>query len=170
MNTVVDMVLRTVLAGIGATAVMDTWALLMKRVFGIPTSDWGLVGRWVGHFPRGRFRHDSIAKAAPIRGEAAIGWTTHYLTGIAYAALSLALFGSAWTQAPTLVPALLLGVGTIVAPFFIMQPGMGAGIAASRTPKPVAARLRSLMNHAVFGAGLYVSWLALAWIALAGLG
>ena len=38
--------------------------------------------------------------------------------------------------APTFLPALLVGIGTVAAPFFILQPGMGAGIAASRTPNP----------------------------------
>jgi hypothetical protein len=38
-----------------------------------------------------------------------------------------------------------------------MQPGMGAGIAARRTPRPGAARLQSLVTHAVFGFGLYAA-------------
>lgn len=38
----------------------------------------------------------------------------------------------------------------------------GIGIAASRTPRPNAARLQSLLTHAVFGLGLYVA----AWAAL----
>jgi hypothetical protein len=42
------------------------------------------------------------------------------------------------------------------------QPGLGAGIAASKTPKPNVARLRSLMAHAVFGLGLYLSALVSA--------
>jgi hypothetical protein len=37
---------------------------------------------------------------------------------------------------------------------------MGLGIAASRTPKPNVARLRSLATHTAFGVGLYGS----AWI------
>jgi hypothetical protein len=37
-----------------------------------------------------------------------------------------------------------------------MQPSLGLGIAASRTPKPTRARLKSLATHAVFGLGLYV--------------
>jgi hypothetical protein len=45
----------------------------------------------------------------------------------------------------------------VVAQFFIMQPGMGAGIAASKTPSPAQARLRSIINHTVFGFGLYIS-------------
>ena len=58
---------------------------------------------------------------------------------------------------PTLEPALVLGMATVVAPFFILQPGMGAGIAASKTPNPNNARLHSIINHVVFGVGLYLS-------------
>ena len=53
-------------------------------------------------------------------------------------------------------------LGAIVAPFFIMQPGMGLGIAASKTPKPNLARLRSAVTHTVFGVGLYLSALLTA--------
>lgn len=47
-----------------------------------------------------------------------------------------------------------------------MQPGMGAGIAASRTPNPRAARLQSLVTHAVFGLGLYLAGLATHFLCL----
>jgi hypothetical protein len=39
---------------------------------------------------------------------------------------------------------------------------MGAGVASSRTPTPMKNILRSLLNHAVFGLGLYLSALAIA--------
>lgn len=42
-------------------------------------------------------------------------------------------------------------------PFLIMQPGMGAGLAGSRTAKPAATRLQSLLTHTVFGLGLYAA-------------
>jgi hypothetical protein len=57
---------------------------------------------------------------------------------------------------------MLIGWGTILAPWFVLQPGMGAGIAASRTPNPRAARLRNLATHTVYGIGLYVSAVALS--------
>lgn len=44
---------------------------------------------------------------------------------------------------------------TIAAPWLVMQPGMGAGVAASKTPNPRAARLRNLATHTVYGIGLY---------------
>jgi hypothetical protein len=101
--------------------------------------------------------HEAIAKAAPIPGERALGWTAHYAIGVAFALILLGAFGLAWARHPTPLPALVVGVATVVAPFFLLQPGMGAGIAASRTPAPNTARLRSLLTHTVFGLGLYGS-------------
>ena len=147
--------------GMGATAIMDLWGWLRKRAFGGKGLDYGLVGRWIALMPQGRFRHDNIATAPVKRAERLIGWAAHYLIGIAFAGLLLGLFGAEWATRPTLGPALAVGIGTVAAPFFLMQPGMGAGIAASRTPRPNAARLQSLLTHAVFGLGLYIA----AWAA-----
>ena len=96
-----------------------------------------------------------------MRGERAIGSAAHYLIGIAFAGVLLAICGLAWARQPTLAPALALGMATVAAPFLLMQPGMGAGIAASRTPRPNSARLQSLVTHAVFGVGLYAAGLVL---------
>lgn len=145
------------LIGIGATLVTDLWGIIRKPLLGVAPPDYGLVGRWVGHMARGRFRHQSIAAAAPIRGELYLGWTVHYLIGIAYAALLIGFWGLDWVRHPTPGPALIVGLGTVAAPFLLMQPGMGAGIAASRTPRPAATRLQSLIYHTVFGLGLYAS-------------
>jgi hypothetical protein len=155
MTLQTDDALRVVLIGIGATAVMDAWLLLMKRL-NRPTLNFALVGRWVGHMLRGRWAHDAIAKAPPVRGEHALGWALHYATGIAFAGLLVALSGSAWARSPSLAPALGLGLGTVALPLLVMQPAMGAGIASSRTPTPLKNCLRSVTNHAMFGVGLYL--------------
>lgn len=147
--------LSALLIGTGATVVMDVWAIVRKRLLRIPALDYALVGRWLAHLTRGTFRHESIARAAPVRGERVLGWTAHYAIGIAFAALLLGARGLDWVHHPTIGPALLVGIGSVIAPFFLMQPGMGAGIAASRTPRPGAARVQSLITHTIFGMGLY---------------
>jgi hypothetical protein len=148
----------TLSIGAGATVVMDLWAIARKRLQGVPPPDYGLVGRWLAHMAlSGRLRHDRISASPAVRGERLIGWTAHYLTGISFAALLPVFWGSAWIRQPTIGPALLVGVGTVAAPFLLMQPGMGAGIAASRTPRPAAARLQSLVTHTIFGLGLYAA-------------
>ena len=63
---------------------------------------------------------------------------------------------------PTLLPALLFGVGTVMFPVLRHAASFGLGIAASRTPKPMQARLKSLATHTVFGVGLYVCALAVS--------
>src|SRR3954469_4599385 len=117
-----------VVIGIGATAGMDVWMLLRKWLFGIPPADYGMVGRWFGHMARGRFRHERITAAPPVPHERLIGWTAHYLTGIAFAAILLAICGLDWARHPSVGPAIAVGIATVAAPFLLMQPGMGAGI------------------------------------------
>lgn len=143
--------------GVLATALLDLSALARRRWLATPLPNYGLVGRWLMHMPRGRFRHDSIVAAAPVRGERVVGWIAHYSTGIAFAAMLLALSGAEWIHRPTVLPALLVGIGTVLAPFLLMQPALGAGIAASRAPNPGKARRQSLLTHALFGLCLYVA-------------
>ncbi|QCF24845.1 DUF2938 domain-containing protein [Hydrocarboniclastica marina] len=149
--------LITLFIGIGATAVMDLWGFARKPLLGIARPNYALVGRWIGHMAHGRFRHTSIAASAPVHGEHIIGWTAHYLIGIAFAALLIGICGLAWVRHPTIGPPLAIGIGSVAAPFLLMQPGMGAGIAASRTPRPASARLQSLITHTVFGLGIYAT-------------
>ncbi|SDK42356.1 DUF2938 domain-containing protein [Pseudomonas indica] len=162
--TLLHDIIQIALIGIGATAVMDIWLSLLKRL-GVQTLNIAFIGRWVGHLFRGRFAHAAIAKAQPIPAEWALGWLAHYVIGIAFAGLLVAVFGMNWVANPTLLPAVLVGMGTVVAPLFLMQPAMGAGFAASRTPTPLKNCLRSLANHTVFGLGLFIAALLIDWIA-----
>lgn len=152
---------KAVLIGAGATALLDLWALFLARAFGIAPPNWGLVGRWVGHLPSGRLVHDDIAAAAPVANETAIGWLFHYAVGIAFAAALLAIWGMGWAAAPTLLPALVVGYVTIGCGWFILQPGMGAGIAASKRANATQIRLLNIAGHTVFGFGLFLAALAL---------
>lgn len=157
-----QLLMRAALIGVGATAVMDIWSAVQKHVLGVKTLDYALVDRWIAYLPRGRFRHESITASPRLPGETAIGWTAHYATGIAFALLLLGIWGIEWTYRPTILPALLVGVGGIVFPFFIVQPGLGYGVAESRAPNPAIARFWSLATHSVFGLGLYVTGWATA--------
>lgn len=160
MNPLLQELARIALVGIGATAVMDLWLALLGRL-GVPTLNFAFIGRWAGHLLRGRWKHDAIAKSPPIPGESALGWLVHYGVGIAFAGVMVAIGGTSWMQSPSVLPALAVGMGTVAAPLLVMQPAMGAGIASSRTPTPVKNCLRSLANHTVFGAGLYLAAAAL---------
>ena len=156
MNENIEFAIRTVMVGVGATLVMDAWAALL-RLFGIPSLNFGFLGRWIGHLPEGRWLHTSIAKAEPVKGELLLGWGAHYSIGIAFAALLLATFGLGWARSPTLGPAMLIGMATAVAPLFVLQPALGAGIASSNTAAPLFNSVKSVVTHAVFGFGMYLA-------------
>jgi hypothetical protein len=157
----IEFALRTILIGAGATLVMDAWALLLRQL-GIPSLNFAFLGRWIGHLPRGQWKHESIARATPVRGELLMGWLAHYSIGVTFAALLLSTFGLKWARSPSLFPALLIGLVTVLAPLLVLQPAMGAGIASSRTPAPLFNSLKSLVTHTVYGLGLYLAALATA--------
>jgi hypothetical protein len=154
---------RTILIGAGATLTMDVWAALLRR-FGIPSLRFELLGRWVGNLPRGRWRHADIARTPPVRGERLIGWCAHYLIGIGFAALAVLVHGLGWARAPTLLPALAIGVVTVLAPWLVLGPALGAGAFSSKTARPLWNSCRSLVTHTVFGVGLFIAARATTWL------
>jgi len=158
----IEPLVGAVVVGLGATVVMDLWALFLKRAFNIPLPNYCFVGRWLRHMTDGVFKHPSISAAAEKPAECTIGWIAHYTIGVLFAFALVALTTPQWLQSPTPMPALIFGIVTVGMPFFIMHPSFGLGLAASKAPSPSQARLRSLMNHAAFGVGLYVSALVMS--------
>ncbi|MFG6177860.1 DUF2938 domain-containing protein [Halomonas sp. THAF12] len=157
-----QLMIEAIVIGGGATIFMDIVALLRHRLFGISSLDYAMVGRWLGHLTGGTLIHRPIGKSARIRGESALGWAAHYMIGIAFAAAFLALAGEQWLDQMTLLPPLVFGMLTVLFPFAVLQPCLGAGMAARKMPQPNVARRRSLFAHASFGLGLWVAGLGYA--------
>ncbi len=150
---------RSLVIGVGATVLLDLWAQFL-RLFGMPKPNWGPPGRWFAHLLRGQVAHEDIDKAEPVAGEAAIGWAFHYLVGVLFAVILLTIWGIEWARHPTFGPALIVGLATVGFGWFILQPGMGMGMAASKRPNANQARLFNIAGHIVFAIGLFGSaWL-----------
>jgi hypothetical protein len=149
-------ILKTLLIGIGATLTIDIWASFLK-LFKIKSLDYKYVGRWIGNFPKGKYFHNKIQDTPPIPHELIIGWTVHYLIGITFAFILVAVYGISWLDKPSILPAIIIGIITAAGPFFIMQPAFGFGIASSKLANPNLLRLKSLGTHLIYGIGLYLS-------------
>lgn len=160
MNLTLPTICRVAAIGLAATLLMDLWNLFLRRVFGITSLNYCLLGRWISHMTGGRFAHEHITRAEVRPFECPVGYLAHYSIGMAFA-LVLTLMAPGWLERPTLAPALLFGIGTVALPYFVMQPALGLGVASSRTPSPARARVKSLATHTVFGLGLYLAALAL---------
>jgi hypothetical protein len=150
-----ELLWRSLLIGCGATALMDVWARLLNVAFGIPLPNWAMAGRWFCHMTGGRLFHDDISAAEPWRNELAVGWFMHYAIGVLYAGILLVLAGPEWAAAPTFLPAWILGLVTVGAGWFLMQPGMGSGWAASKRPNAMQIRFLNIAAHTVFALGLW---------------
>src|SRR5262249_50270310 len=147
MSRAAELLFRAALIGIGGTIVLDLWALFMARAMGLSATNWAMVGRWFGDMSRGRVVQATMTHAEPIKREPAVGWIAHYGIGIGYGLLLPVFWGYDWIDRPTFLPPMILAWVLLVAPYFVMMPGMGLGIAGARTPKPDVTRLRSVMGH-----------------------
>ena len=163
MNNLVLSLISTVLIGLGATLTFDLWAIFVKHAFKITPSNICLVGRWLRYMREGTFKHSNIVSAPQKSAECMVGSIAHYIIGVMFAIPFVALVGNSWLQHPTLIPA-IIGVVTVLAPFFIMQPSFGLGFAALKMSNPTQARLRRLMNHTMFVIGLYLFGLLVSWL------
>src|SRR5688572_12588483 len=109
MSDLLEILTRGALIGAGGAALMDAWAWLSRHAFNI----------------RGLDFHQRIASAEPIRGERILGGVAHYSIGVAFALPLLAAWGLDWARSPTVWPPLVIGLVTILAPWFVMQPARG---------------------------------------------
>lgn len=150
-----DLLARSIFIGVVATALLDVWAIFLQRAFGIPRPNWGMVGRWFAHLPRGRFVHADIGASEPVANELTVGWVMHYVVGVVFALALLLWAGPAWSREPTFLPALVVGLVTVGAGWFILQPGLGIGVAASKKPNANQIRMLNIVGHVVFAIGLY---------------
>ncbi len=156
-----EFLLKSILIGAGATAIFDLWVKLLAAL-GLPGGNWTMGGRWFAYIPRGKLVHDGIANSPSLPNETAIGWTMHYVTGIVFAAALILIWGLDWTRAPTIGPALVVGMSTILLGWCVMSPCMGGGIAGQKRPDRWTVRAVQLSNHFVFGLGLWVCALVVA--------
>ena len=150
-----ELLLKGVVIGTGATILMDIWAILLWKVFRQSRPNWAPVGRWFWHLKNGTVFHPDIAQAQPYANELALGWIGHYAVGILYGVILALIVGPAWFAAPTFLPAWILGIVTVGAGWFLLQPGLGIGVAASKLPNANKVRVLNLVSHTVFALGLY---------------
>jgi len=154
MSSTADIFLKATLVGVGGTIVLDLYALMMSRVLGVPATNCNgrpLV-RQYGSWP--------IRSGRAVQGRTG-DWLDRALRNRHWApavrAVGQGLAGATDTPSSDDPRWVLL-----VAPYLMMMPGMGVGIARSRTPKPNVMRLKSVIGHSVFGLGMYATGRLLA--------
>lgn len=150
-----QLVWNGILIGLAATIAMDIWAVALSLFFGQSKPNWAPAGRWFHRVARGHFIHQDLSAIEAFPQEQFVGWFGHYAVGVLYGVIFALIVGASWFATPTFIPAWIFGIVTIGAGWFIMQPGMGFGIAASKTPNPNKVRLLNFAAHTVFALGMF---------------
>lgn len=151
-----DLLIFTLVVGIGSTFALDIWVTLLERLTGLPATNWGMVGRWLDGLSRGQFVLDGTNSTTASGREKAIGWLFHYAVGLAYAFLIPLLWGADVMTTLPVLPFVVIGlVASTAAGLVILYPGMGGGLFASRLPNQAATIVYLIVAHAVFAASQY---------------
>lgn len=157
-----DLIARGAVIGGVATVLLDLWMVALWAFAGQAAPNWGPPGRWLYHLlTGGRMWHDNIGAAEPFAGEVALGWVLHYGVGIAFGVALALMVGPVWFVVPRFLPAFIWGMATIGFGWFLLQPALGLGTAAARTPNPSKVRVLNILGHTVFALGLWGGALAL---------
>jgi hypothetical protein len=143
--------LAITIIGVLACASLDLWQRILLIFFKIPTSNWKLVGRWLLRFLKTRsWVQNDLLKNKEMKNELLIGWLFHYFVAIVYALfyyflVKLELLNYGWADG------LLFGIVSVLVPWFVFMPAMGAGILANRTENPKLACSLAVFSHSIFG-------------------
>lgn len=161
MSIEFNIITQGVVLGTIATVFFHMW-LIGQKLIGRRILNFALLGRWIGHFKSMRFAHTKIANAPEIPFELMIGLIGHYAIGIVIAEFLLLVSSKQWLLEPDIYVAVAVGISTVVLPLLVMQPGMGGGVAFSKTETPLKNCMNSLLNHFVFGICLYMAAMLMA--------
>ncbi|PWA04478.1 DUF2938 family protein [Flavobacterium psychrotolerans] len=150
-------IVKTILIGTGATIAIDCFTFMVS-LFGKTPRDILFVGRWLACMPKGKFLHHTIIETPSIANELIVGRIAHYCIGITFAfLLIIIMYGEKWLLKPTLCPALIVAIITLITPIFILQPALGFGIGFFNMPQQVQLISKTILIHAIYGFGLYLS-------------
>jgi Protein of unknown function (DUF2938) len=152
-------VLQGLLVGLIGNVGMDLGQQLMRVGLKWPITDWGIIGRWAAYLPQGKLIHTDIGDATPVGYEQPLGWVVHYIVGPTYGVVYLFLVEVVFDGSPGFWWAMGFAIAILVVTWFVVQPSLGAGFAASNTPDPWVTRLHDLGSHVAYGLGLYIGGL-----------
>ena len=147
-------IFHIVIIGIVSCLAMDMWQRLLKLLYDINPSDWGVVGRWfVLVVSRGKIYNPTIDKEVPIKNELMIGWIVHYSVAILYSVFFFILLKYEICGA-SLMNGIIFGLISVIIPWFFFMPVLGKGFLGIKTPSPFMACSLAVGSHIAIGASI----------------
>jgi len=147
-------IFHIVIIGIVSCLAMDMWQRLLKLLYDINPSDWGVVGRWfVLVVFRGKIYNPTIDEEVPIKNELMIGWIVHYSVAILYSVFFFILLKYEICGA-SLMNGIIFGLISVIIPWFFFMPVLGKGFLGIKTPSSFMACSLAVGSHIAIGASI----------------
>ena len=147
-------IFHIVIIGIVSCLAMDMWQRLLKLLYDINPSDWGVVGRWfLLVMSRRKIYNPTIDEEDPIKNELIIGWMVHYSVAIMYSVFFFILLKYEICSA-SLMNGVIFGLISVIVPWFFFMPALGKGLLGTKTPSPLMACSLAVGSHIAIGGSI----------------
>ena len=152
MNLTLLFLVKIIIVGIISCLAMDLWQQVLKKISGIPSSNWRIVGRWfLMIFSAKKIFNPTITEELPLKNENRIGWLVHYSVAVIYVLFYWVLMTQTDLLAPTVLDGLMFGAISVVVPWFFFMPCLGNGFLATKSPNPTLSCTVALASHSILG-------------------
>ena len=151
-----NILINSLVLGLSATLIMDLLGWLRSSVFKIPSFNYAYLGRFFLILKDNEKGYRNITQAPEQKFERLIGWGFHYMTGIIFALIYTYIDHSNNTL-ETFISSILFGISTVLFPLLLIQPILGFGFFASKTPDQWISIKNSFVAHLNFGVGLFIT-------------
>lgn len=151
-----DLLLTGIVAGVIGTLAMDLLNNLIARTGVLLKIDVAMIGRMAAGWTRGRFRYGHPDEMERVPNQMVYGYLAHLAIGVVLA-VPFVLCWDFWAGGPASpTGAVIYGIATTAASFFLVYPSMGLGAFGMKSPERIKALITPLANHFFYGVGLAV--------------
>jgi len=152
-----NLIISGIVAGVIGTMFMDLMNNLVARTGLLLKIDMALLGRMTAGWTHGRFIYNHPDELEPVPNEKIYGYLTHFAIGISLAVPFITLWGLFVKNPLTPFGAIIFGISTTAASFFLVYPSMGLGVCGLKSPVKIKAFVSPLANHFFYGVGLAIA-------------
>jgi len=152
-----NLILSGIVAGIIGTTVMDLMNNLVARTGLLLKIDMLILGRMAAGWTHGRFLYKHPDEMEQVPGEMIYGYLTHFAIGIGLAMPFIAFWELLFENPITPFGAIMYGISTTAASFFLVYPSIGLGVCGTKHPERIKAFASPLANHFFYGVGLAIA-------------
>ena len=149
-------IIQGLISGIIATIIFDIFQHSLSFAYGIDKPKWNLIGRYFLGYKKGIYKRYLIAEDEEEEKELIWGYLIHYIIGVIYGVFYVSL-NELMFDYPSILLAYFIGFSSVLGAWCYLMPyAFNLGFFASRSENRFEVMTQSLINHFIFGTGLFI--------------